>query len=58
MFVRQYVFIFGSFNVHISDSEYIDLYYTVTIEQPIGKGVEARVVISFKITLRHSSLRS
>lgn len=54
MFVGLYVFIFGSFNIHISNSEYRTLNYTVMTEQLTGKGAEARVMTSFKVKFRQS----
>lgn len=54
LFVRRYVFIFSSFNIYIYNLEYIALYYTVMSEQLTGKGVEARVMTSFKLKFRQS----
>lgn len=54
MSVRRYVFIFSPFNIHICNSEYIALYYTVMSEQLSGKDVKARVMTSFKLKFRQS----
>jgi len=54
VFVRRCVLIFGSFVVHIYNSEYIAMSCTVMSEQLIGKGVEARIMTSFMVKFRQS----
>jgi len=54
VFVRRGVFSIGSLNMHICNSDYIASSFTVMSEQLTVKGVEARVMTSFKVTFRRS----